>query len=325
MSVIFDVEPVPALDSQPHHATFDLYQFGQSVLADLNASSGRYARTGRKATQDGLDAILLQLFVEGEVQFGAGQRTTYASAGEIVVFDLAQPADNINTQFRHITCMWPRTVIEEVIPDIARWHGRTLPKKNPSVELLRQHMISCYQLAPRFSLNEGHQVELVTLTLAAAAMAKGNGLPDFAEAAPMAEMLLYQVKRHIRKHLGAADLSPAQIAHHFGISRTRLYKLFESVGGISRYQRHLRLQRCLTDLQDPSHSQKQISEIAYRWGFNHPATFNRNFRNAFDTTPGEARALALGGNRTITPCSLVSRKTQDSEKEHHQWFSNIGT
>lgn len=158
ISVIFDVEPSPLHDSKPHHATFDLFQFGQSVLAGLYASAGRYVRTVRKATQDGLDAILLQLFVEGDVQFGVGQRTTYATAGEIVVFDLAQPVDNINSTFRHITCMWPRTEIEEMIPDIARWHGCALPKKNPSVELLRQHMVSCYELAPRFNPNKDNRL-----------------------------------------------------------------------------------------------------------------------------------------------------------------------
>lgn len=155
-------------------------------------------------------------------------------------------------------------------------------------------------------------------------MAGAKGLPDSAEGAPMAEMLSYQVKRYIRKHLGAADLSPSQISQKFGVSRTRLYKLFEPVGGISNYQRQLRLQRCLLDLQDPSHAHEHISEIAYRWGFNHPATFNLNFRHAFDTTPGEARALALGGNWTGTIRPSGNDKRQQTEKEHHQWFHAIG-
>jgi AraC-like DNA-binding protein len=324
MSVIFDVEKSPIDDENPHHATFSVYQFGQSVLGGLNASPGRYLRSGRKVARDGLDAILLQLFVKGGVQFGVGRRTTYANAGDLVVFDLAQTVDNINTGFHHITAMWPRAAVEEMVPDIARWHGHTLPKDNPAVDLLRQHMISCYDLAPRFSTDEGQRVEMATLTLMATAMAGGKLLPESDAKAPMAEMLTYQIKRYIRENLGAANLSPAQIAQQFGISRTRLYQLLEPLGGISRYQLHLRLQRCLAALQDPSQAHLQISEIAYRWGFNHPATFNRNFRKAFGITPGEAREQAVGELRISPPCSPAQLRQQEIQREHHQWFQSIG-
>jgi AraC-like DNA-binding protein len=140
----------------------------------------------------------------------------------------------------------------------------------------------------------------------------------------MAEVLIYQIKRHIRENLGAANLSPAQIAEKFGISRTQLYQLLEPLGGIARYQRHLRLQRCLAGLQDPAQSRLQIAEIAYCWGFNHVATFNRNFRKAFGITPGEARAQAISGAGTITPALRTSLERQRIQREHHQWFHSIG-
>lgn len=324
MSVIFDVEESPVRDDGPYHATFDLYNFGHSVIGGLKASTGRYVRSMSKALKDGLDAILLQLFVEGGVQFGVGQRTTYARAGDIVVFDLAKPVDNINTRFSHITSMWPRVEIERVLPNIARWHGYALPRKSPAVALLKQHLISCYKLAPRFSLEEGRRVEAATLSLACAAMADSELLPDADSNSPMAEMLTYQIKRYIRENLGACDLAPAQIARHFGISRTSLYTLLEPLGGISRYQLHLRLQRCFADLQDPAQAHRHISEIAYRWGFNHPATFNRNFRKAFGITPGDARAGALGEICIIGTSSPARTKAENIIKEHHQWFRSIG-
>jgi len=324
MSPIFDVEDSPSPVDRPYHATFELHHFGQSVLGDLKASTGRYIRTERKAARDGLDAILIQLFIEGGVQFGVGRRTTYAQAGDIVIFDLAQPVDNINSEFRHVTSMWPRAAIEEVVPEIARWHGHALPQDNPSVDLLRRHMLSCRELASRFSVGEGHRVESATRVLAGAAMAGGELLPDSAAQGPMAEVLIYQIKRHIRENLGAANLSPAEIARKFGISRTQLYQLLEPLGRIARYQLHLRLQRCLAALQDPAQAHLQIAEIAYRWGFNHPATFNRNFRKAFGLTPGEARAHAIRGAGAIMPASRASLLRQRVQREHHQWFHALG-
>jgi AraC-like DNA-binding protein len=324
MSVIFDLEKSPVHDERSHHATFDLYHFGQSVVGDLRASTGRYVRSGKKAARDGLDSILLQLFVEGGVQFGTGRRTTYARAGDIVIFDLSQPVDNINTEFHHITSMWPRMAIEEAIPDIGRWHGHMLPRDNPAVDLLRRHIISCYELAPRFSTGEGLRVENATLVLAGAAMAGGDLLPDSAARGPMTEVLTYQIKRYIRENLGAADLSPARIANQFGISRTQLYQLLEPLGGIARYQKHLRLHQCLAALQDPTQVHVQIAEIAYRWGFNHPATFSRNFRTTFNMTPGEARSQAMAKSGPVLPTLPKSRRQQQIQREHHQWFQAIG-
>jgi len=43
---------------------------------------------------------------------------------------------------------------------------------------------------------------------------------------------------------------------------------------------------------DVDRASSLISDIflAYRWGFNHPATFNRNFRAAFGIKHSEARS-----------------------------------
>lgn len=324
ISVIFDHEVAPIRDARPFHATFDVYNFGHSVFASLDASPGRYVRSTRKVSRDGMDSILLQLFLEGGVQFGVGQRTTYGETGDIVVFDLAQPVDNINRRFRNITTLWPRPAIEMVVPDIERWHGRCLPRNTPSVTLLRQHMISSYQLAGRFTRREGRRVEEATLALAGAAMT-GKQIPiGPAEDPPMKEMLIYQIKRHIRQHLGDSDLSPEQIASRFGISRRHLYQLLEPLGGIARYQRHLRLQRCLADLQSPEHSHLRVSEIAYRWGFRNATTFNRSFRATFGITPSDARYH----DRTSINILMSSHQRRGAEEafraKHQQWFIALG-
>lgn len=324
ISVIFDWEATQLKDARLFHATFDLYHFGHSVLAGLKSSSGRYIRSSRKASRDGMDSILLQLFLEGGVQFGVGQRTTYAQRGDIVVFDLAQPVDNINQKFHHITAVWPRPEIEAVVPNIARWHGLCLPRENASVALLRQLLISSYQLASQFLPEAGLRIEEAMLALAGAGMA-GDGLPDTPEATPvLREVLSYQIKRHIRENLGAPDQSPEQIARHFGISRRNLYQLFQSMGGIARYQRHLRLQRCLADLQNPQLAQLQISEIAYRWGFRHPATFNRNFREAFGRSPSEARCQAKDDRLKINSAAPGIARASQLQSEHQKWFMSIG-
>ena len=50
-----------------------------------------------------------------------------------------------------------------------------------------------------------------------------------------------------------------------------------------------RLKACGLALRDRSHDGLNISEIAYRWGFNDLSHFNKSFRARFDRTPTEWR------------------------------------
>ena len=75
-----------------------------------------------------------------------------------------------------------------------------------------------------------------------------------------------------------------------------------------------RLEVCALALRDPRQRASNISEIAYRWGFNDLSYFNKAFRARFDMTPGEWRselqvaanapdegALAVGASGTKWP------------------------
>jgi len=322
ISLIFDIERSPIKDESPFHATFDLYQFGQTVIAEADSSTGRYIRSPKKLQQDGLDAFLVQLFVEGGVQFGCGRRTVHAQAGDIVIFDLAQPVDNVNTRSRHITAMWPREALEALHPKVALWHGHVLPRNKPAVKLLRQHLITSFQLAPHFSQTEGEKVEEATGLLVATALGEDTSHLEPRESSAAQTMICYQIKRHIRENLRSSQLSPEYISKAFGISRAQLYRIMEPVGGVSEYVRNLRLRRCLEEIRDPRFFRDHIAEIAFRWGFKHVSTFNRSFRSQFGMSPSDAREEGRSSASLLMPAETLAR--DDSRREHHQWFQAMG-
>lgn len=324
ISLIFDVEEPSSENKEPFHATFDLYNFGQSVLAKLHSSSARYVRSRKKALSDGLDSILLQLFIKGEIQFGSGKRTTYANLGDIVVFDLSQPVDNFNSSFLHLTIMLPREVIEAAIPEIHRWHGLALPRDNPSFHLLRNHLISSFELAPSFDMKAAGYVEAATIALAAAAMSGSPPLVEGSRKADVERAMIHQIKRYIQRNLGSTELSPESIAHDFGVSRAQVYRLMEPVGGISSYIRRLRLHRCMADLRDPRFAHQNVSEIAYRLGFEHLTTFNRSFREAFGMTPSEARREHRQPSRSSSAHVGVDTNGEPHQ-EHRNWIRRFVT
>lgn len=81
-----------------------------------------------------------------------------------------------------------------------------------------------------------------------------------------------------------------------GVSRSRLYRIFEPLGGVASYirrQRLLRTRDALSDIADT----RSISRIAEEWGFVDASAYSRTFEHEFGISPKEARDIgwASGG------------------------------
>lgn len=193
-----------------------------------------------------------------------------------------------------------------------------LARTSPAVQLLRSHMLSSFELAPHFGTEAGRHVELATISLAAAAISNNDHIPleDDASAPTIPGVLTHQIKRHIRRNLGSENLSPQAIAREFGVSRAQIYRLMEPLGGVASYIRRLRLQHSMAALCDPLLAHQNISEIAYRSGFNHLTTFYRSFRETFGVSPKDAREK---GGLFLQPTASTG-----TAKQHQEWIRSAG-
>jgi AraC-like DNA-binding protein len=122
------------------------------------------------------------------------------------------------------------------------------------------------------------------------------------------------IKDQIEANLGNRDLSPDTLAAMMGLSRSRLYRLFEPIGGVSKYIRQRRLRRSLQDLFDQSHRSMRIGEIAWRWGFRSESDYSRAFKRRFGLNPRDARdaRTRLGTN------------AQPDNSGYERWIRTIG-
>ena len=69
-----------------------------------------------------------------------------------------------------------------------------------------------------------------------------------------------------------------------------LHLRFKQVGqSFTQWLRDERLKACSVALRDQNQRDLNISEIAYRWGFNDLSHFNKSFRARFDQTPTQWR------------------------------------
>jgi AraC-like DNA-binding protein len=103
--------------------------------------------------------------------------------------------------------------------------------------------------------------------------------------------LLPQVRRHIERHLGDADLSPSSIAAANAISVRTLHAMFGNTGeSVSAFIRRRRMESSRDDLCARPHA--SIIDIAWRWGFKSPSHFSRVFKETFGAAPHELRGHA---------------------------------
>jgi len=93
--------------------------------------------------------------------------------------------------------------------------------------------------------------------------------------------MLERIQRHISSRLDSPDLQAEALSGLFGISRTRLYRLFEPLGGVARYIQEQRLGRAYAELSNPALNHRRIYEIAFGLGFSSEAHFSRIFRSTF--------------------------------------------
>lgn len=126
--------------------------------------------------------------------------------------------------------------------------------------------------------------------------------------APIDLALLERARRRIRRRLTEPQLSPEAICKDLGVSRSRLYRLFEPIGGISAYVRRQRLLAARHALLDPL-DVRPITLIAEQWSFTDASVFSRAFRKEFGISPKQAREtgrIGLRGTGGFEGSSMVS-------------------
>lgn len=147
-----------------------------------------------------------------------------------------------------------------------------------------------------------------------------NGSIDKVEngSTSLAKSLLAQTKINIERNLGT-KLQVDDICRITGISRSRLYSLFEPLGGIRHYIQERRLRHCAKDLMSPHLQQQRIYEIAYRWGFSSEAHFSRAFRKKFGISPTEAR------QEIFLPRESQTSKSNElvGDRHYEHWVSEV--
>jgi AraC-like DNA-binding protein len=281
-----DVEGLP--DRIVAHA--EAYQLGSVILTRATHPEQVFKRLSERARQDGMDDILCSIELSGGFVGEAAGRSLNVGVGQVTLWDHARPSVKASGAGETLCMKVDRDAWQAVSKLDLPVHGLTLGFMG---SLFRDHFISLTRTLTTNPEVATAAIGAATVQLLAACVAGEVGQPVAENVRPIvSDLLLRRAERYIAANLADPTLSPERIANALGISRSRLYNLFEASGGVAAYARTLRLELASALLAQDG---RRVADVAYTVGFNGVSQFNRAYKAQYGYAPGDLRRPRIGG------------------------------
>jgi AraC-like DNA-binding protein len=255
-------------------------------FARTESSGYRIMRSRRDVDSAPADHWTIYLQMHGRTTFEQNGESVTLDRNDIAILDGRQPfrADFAGVGRRAVVKV-PRQMIDRRAPWVRRRTLHRIPASTQFADLARDHVVAL--TADEAPPDDSASVVLAENLSNLLGLASATDLPA---GRLQPELQLEALLAFCRQNLHDCELTPQRVAAHFGISVRTVHLRFERIGQtFGRWLLEHRLDACRTALRDERQREANISEIAYRWGFNDLSHFNKVFRTRFDTTPREWR------------------------------------
>jgi len=319
LASIFDVELDPSRADLPFYGTVEAQRAGSIMTTQTRTRGMIWNRHAKTIARDGMDHYMIQVYRRGSMRFETARDGGKVKTGDVVVFDLAEEVFCQNVDFTNHALFVARPLLEPFLTRPDSQHTRVLNDREPLVAILRDHIGSLIRHGPRMTALDASETVPATLALAAACL--NAGVWDEAEDANpnVSRPLLTLIKAHIEEHLTERSMTTDRLAADFGLSRSKLYRLFEPLGGVASYIRDRRLRRAMGTLMDREQANVPIYLIATQAGFGDETDFSRAFRRRFGFTPRDSRRFAEETSRAVTEDDSLH-----VERIYETWLHSLG-
>lgn len=266
-----------------------VWDLGELAFARVRTESLNFVPIGTRSRQNPIDHWLVTLMLKGSMTTNSSSRTFDSHAGSVHVRPLGTGFEGCVTDSEMLLLFVPRDFCRDLthlLDDTDFWtldHGMG--------QLLADYMIS---LARRLRTLDA--ADLSRLVNATRSMMLACIMPSSEKLEPaqgrIKAVLLERARRFVQINLFDHQLDAASLQSELGVSRSRLYRLFEPCGGVVHYIQHRRLIEAHAALADPDKNARVI-DIAEQHGFNDGAEFSRAFKRKFGYSPSAARASGM--------------------------------
>lgn len=295
MSCIFAVDADKDVREEGFQAEMDTYRLGPLLLSRTSTLRQKWKRTSREIARDGMDHYMIQLFSEGTMAGERGEDVLSVAKEALIVFDLAHEINSMTTDFENLSVVVPRRLLSPKLSSPESQHMRVLTEvENPIVPILIGQIVSLVKMASRLPESASSNLAEQTVNLISACLNVGHERDSASMSIDLAAMQMTRARSVIENNLGQIDLNADMVAKMVGVSRSRLYEMFEPHGGVASYMRERRIYRAHMILNRPDARNLPIYDLALQVGFSNASAFGRAFKKRYNMTPAELRYGSSG-------------------------------
>jgi AraC-like DNA-binding protein len=293
------------------------WNLGGMLLVQQSVPAHSYIRSAARLRFTSIDHWYLALPHSGRTWTEVDGRVAEGHPGSVEFRSLAHPFRGRATDSAGVYLYLPRD-------RFARF-AAILDAKNNSIltgnfaTLLNDFVTGVVERLRSLTAEDLPRIVQATSDLITAGLTPSSVGGDGATAQLSNLAVMERARRYVQSNLTVGDLTPDSMARALGISRTRLFQLFEPNGGVLHYIQKRRLMAAHEALGDPK-DERLIVDIAEAYGFSSAANFSRAFSKEFGYSPREARN-ALASSRLADASSHAGRGTSTFE----DWLKTLGT
>ncbi|WP_245468086.1 MULTISPECIES: AraC family transcriptional regulator [unclassified Mesorhizobium] len=298
-------------------AAHTAWNLGGMLIVEQQVPAHSYIRSAAKLRSSSIDHWYVVLPHSGRSWTEVNRRVAEAQPGKLEIRSLGYPFRGRATESEGLFLYLPRDLFADA--------AATLDANNNSIlsgnfaDLLIDYVDSIATRLRSLTADDLPRIVHATRSMIIACLAPP------AEHAAAAEQLasvalMERARRYVQNNLDAARLTPDSMCRALGVSRSRLYQLFEPSGGVLHYIQSRRLLAAHVALSDPTDS-RRIVQIAEAFGFSSAANFSRAFSKEFGYSPRE-------GRRTMVlprPAHSVSLGEHEKASSFEGWLKALGS
>lgn len=291
---VFDVDP----GTPPEHgfrATSEIWAMDGCALNRVSAPPVRVARTRTLIRRNPLDPWCITIGRHTTSAVASAGREFKASPGVPFVVSLGNEMVSQRDQDERLQLYLSRDDFSDIAPILDSSRGVAVD--TPMGALLADYLFMLERRLADIPAEDLPRLKEAISAMVAACVAPTPG--RLAEATEQLDLgRLERVRCAVRKHLRSPALGPRLLCRYVGTSRSQLYRLLESEGGVARYIQRQRLLAAYAILSDMS-ADKPIATIAEEFCFADASGFSRAFRQEFGISPSDQRAASRAGTRPL--------------------------
>jgi AraC-like DNA-binding protein len=264
------------------------FQCGPLVLSRYRRGPALSVRTPRLIRRSDPDLFHIQFALQGRSVGNADGADFNGADGGFLFMDMSRPLEITSAGETEVVAFFlRRDRLTEFIPHAWKLHG--VVGGTSVSEVFKDHLLSLMRHASAITPQTAVPISDGMVRLLSAAVAPSAKTFDEASAELNAG-LLRRAKQFIGRELLSPELTPDRIALAIGVSRRKLYYLFEPEGGVARCVQRQRLERAREALANPAQGYR-VKEAAFDHGFASEAHFSRSFKRQFGVNASEVAEL----------------------------------